>query len=102
MPRRRSPSTVHVQTVLTYYDEVDRELNVKVDVTYHKGSDAYFSKSFGNYLPGDPPEMDIDILGHEAEAGMDPELVKQILNDTAGMEEKILSEGHLDQEDDGY
>lgn len=39
-------------------DDVDRE--IEIEVSFSKGHDAYFSKSFGNYLPGDPDEIVYD------------------------------------------
>lgn len=40
-----------------------------VSGTYYAGSKDYFCKSFGNYLPGDPPEVeDITIVNDETGA----------------------------------
>ena len=35
------------------------ELEIEVEGTFSKGSEDYFSKSHGNWLPGDPDEADI-------------------------------------------
>ena len=36
------------------------EFLARVHFTYTPGSDAYFDKAFGNYLPGDDPEIEVE------------------------------------------
>lgn len=38
------------------------DLGVEVDVrgSYYPGTSDYFDKSFGNWLPGDPPEVQVE------------------------------------------
>lgn len=38
--------------------EIEIELQVECEGTYRKGSPDYFDSSFGNWLPGDPEEVD--------------------------------------------
>jgi hypothetical protein len=86
-------------TIVEFYDDEDRALSIKVDYVYHKETSAYFDKSFGNYLPGDPAEMDITVQGYEAEPGMDPAWVQAILNDEAAIGDKIIEEGSAEEQD---
>ena len=41
-----------------------RDLDWEVTASHSKGSSAYFSRSFGNWLPGDPEEIeDVEFKG---------------------------------------
>lgn len=55
--------TSRYEVSATLYDSEDRAVTVRG--TYHAATRDYFCKSFGNWLPGDPE--DIEILGGEAE-----------------------------------
>ena len=68
-------------TIVEFYDDEDRVLSIWVDYVYHKETSDYFDKSFGNYLPGDPAEMDVTVQKYTAEPGMDPKWVQAILDD---------------------
>jgi hypothetical protein len=71
------------QVTITIGDSEDRE--VEVTAIYHASTPAYFCRSFGNYLPGDPE--DIEILDAKArDVGAD---VEAILADAARLEEAI-------------
>jgi hypothetical protein len=87
------------KTIVEYYDDEDRCLSIKVDYTYHKETGAYFDKSFGNYLPGDPAEMDVNVLGYTAEPGMDPAWVQAILADEGAIGDKILEDESTEEQD---
>jgi hypothetical protein len=55
--RYRSPRSIPVSTTVTI-DEKDYE----VSGSYTRGSSDYFDKSWGNWLPGDPDELeDIEV-----------------------------------------
>lgn len=77
--RRRYPQAVRFTT----YDSEDRA--VQVEATYSPPTQDYFSKSFGNWLPGDPE--DIEIVSVTAiDEGAD---VDEVEADTAGLEEAV-------------
>ena len=68
---------------LTTYDSEDRA--VEVEATYSPPTQDYFSKSFGNWLPGDPE--DIEIVSVTAiDQGAD---VAEVEADTEGLEEAV-------------
>jgi hypothetical protein len=46
-----------VKVTVPLYDSEDRE--VEVSARYHGATDDYFDRSFGNYLPGDPEEIEV-------------------------------------------
>jgi hypothetical protein len=71
------------QVTVTLGDSEDRE--VEVTAIYHASTPAYFSRSWGNWLPGD--EEDIEILDAKAlDIGAD---VESVLADAARLEEAI-------------
>lgn len=41
---------------VSLYDSEERE--VEITARYYPGSDAYFDKGFGNWLPGDPEDVE--------------------------------------------
>jgi hypothetical protein len=60
------------QVTVTLGDSEDRE--VEVTAIYHASTPAYFSRSWGNWLPGD--EEDIEVLDAKAlDIGADVEAV---------------------------
>lgn len=65
-------------------------IDVEVDVEVTPGSKDYFSKWFGSYLPGDPPEVDItDVRVAGVAVDIDCVLSKE---DIAAVEEQALEE----------
>jgi hypothetical protein len=78
------------------------DLAVAIRGTYHAGTSDYFDRSWGNWLPGDPE--DIDILGGEAED--EGANVEEVLADVARCEEAIREAALIDAEsariDDAY
>jgi hypothetical protein len=79
--KRRRFQRNEVSATLT--DSEDRAVAIRG--TYHAATRDYFCKSFGNWLPGDPE--DIDILGGEAED--EGANVDEVLADTERCEEAI-------------
>ena len=61
---RRHPRSIEVETTV---DLRDMEFTVKA--TYIAGTSDYYSKSFGNWLPGDPDEFDVDSIQYADENG---------------------------------
>ncbi len=39
-----------------------REIECDVEYSYTPGSGSYFCPSFGNWLPGDPPEIEVKLI----------------------------------------
>ena len=64
-----------------YREDGETETTIEVVANYSTGSDDYFDKGFGNYLPGDPPDW--ELLSAKDEQGNDVKLTKE--------EEQILS-----------
>jgi hypothetical protein len=48
------------KVTVSLYDSEDRE--VAVTARYHAATDDYFDLSFGNYLPGDPEDVEVIAL----------------------------------------
>jgi hypothetical protein len=46
-----------VKVTVSLYDSEEREVEVRA--RYHGPTDDYFDRSFGNYLPGDPEDIDV-------------------------------------------
>ena len=58
---KRAPRSLQVETLVTL-DDIDYE----VSASFSRGSSDYFSASFGNWLPGDPDELeDITVKNSE-------------------------------------
>ena len=58
---KRAPRSMKIGTVV-HIDDIDYEVSASLS----RGSANYFSKSFGNWLPGDPDELeDIEIKDGE-------------------------------------
>lgn len=38
------------------------DIDARVEFTFEPGSPDYFDKAFGNYLPGDPPSIEIESI----------------------------------------
>jgi hypothetical protein len=58
---KRAPRSLKIETIVTL-DDIDYE----VSASFSRGSRDYFSPSFGNWLPGDPDELeDIEIRNSE-------------------------------------
>ena len=49
--------SLKVETDFTFVVE-DVEHTYRVTANYTPGSEAYFDRSFGNWLPGDPPTLE--------------------------------------------
>jgi hypothetical protein len=102
MPYRRpSPSKMTFKTVVEAYDDNDRTLKIWVLGAYYKGSDDYFDKGFGNWLPGDAPELDATVQKWEAEPGMDPAWVAKIVENDALCGEAAIRDGTIQEQADG-
>lgn len=41
-------------------DEIDFECELECDFSYRKGTSDYFDRGFGNWLPGDPPDLSVE------------------------------------------
>ena len=61
-------------TITRYIEETDTEIEITFEYNYSGGSDDYFDKSFGNWLPGDPE--DFEVTSAEDEDGNQVELTK--------------------------
>ena len=64
---KRAPRSLKVETVVTL-DDIDYE----VEASFSRGSSDYFSPSFGNWLPGDPDELE-DITVKDTRTGLEVE-----------------------------
>jgi hypothetical protein len=77
--RYRSPRSIEVETTVTI-DEKDYE----VSGSYTRGSSDYFDKSWGNWLPGDPDELeDIEVTLDGVDVPYDslPEATRKYIDD---------------------
>jgi hypothetical protein len=85
----------------SHYDEAtDVETDIEVECAVSRGSSAYFSRSFGNYLPGDPPE--VEILSAKDEGGKDwTDAIEADAKWRAQVEERAL-EAASEPDDDPY
>jgi hypothetical protein len=87
--RRRNEVTV------TLGDSEDRQ--VAITAEYHACTPAYFSRSWGNWLPGDPE--DIEVM--DAKAVDEGANVAEVLSDVARVEEAVRLEA-CERDDDPY
>ena len=79
----RASRSLKVETVVTIDDK-----DYEVKASYSKGSHAYFSPSFGNWLPGDPDELeDIEVKSSE---GVDVEFDSLPLDTRTYIEEQLM------------
>ena len=71
---------------------LELELRITVDVEYKfiPGSDDYFDSKFGNYLPGDPPRIEIIKVTVPGETPLD------IKNNICDLEMMDLEQSLLD------
>jgi hypothetical protein len=69
------------RVTFTVFDEEDR--GVEITARYYPGSRDYFDKSFGNYLPGDPEDVEV-LKAVAVDAGAD---VEAVLEDTDAIDE---------------
>lgn len=92
--RRSYPQTI----TFTTYDSEDRA--VEVEATYSPPTRDYFDRSYGNWLPGDPE--DIEIVSVTAiDEGAD---VAEVEADVEGLEEsvRLQADASADDDDSGY
>lgn len=99
MAKRRRYSGRGTDVTFSMYDSEDREVEVTCHVTF--GSKDYFSKSFGNWLPGDAPECEVTEI-KAIDEGAD---VAEVEKDVDGIEEAAFERANdhddCDYDDDG-
>jgi hypothetical protein len=76
-----------VKVTVSLYDSAEREVEVRA--RYHGATDDYFDRSFGNYLPGDPEEVEVlsvravDEGANVAEVEADEERIAEAVREAA-------------------
>lgn len=82
----------------TSYDAEDRA--VQVEATYSPPTRAYYDRSYGTWLPGDPEEIEI-VRVTAIDEGAD---VAEVEADVEGLEEsvRLQADASADDDDSGY
>jgi hypothetical protein len=85
------------KVTVSLFDSCDREVEIRA--RYHGPTDDYFDRSFGNYLPGDPEEVEV-LSARAVDEGAN---VAEVESDTEGIAEAVrcaASDDGPDEPDD--